>query len=164
LAPAVGSFAARVACVHFIGHSLGGLVARALVAQSRPAGLGRVVTMGTPHGGTEIADLAGARLLAAFYGPVFGELGCAASAALNQRLGPVDYPLGSIAGKRGLNVIAARFILPRPNDGTVSVEATKVAGMADHCVVACDHFSLPGDAETIGLCQTFMKAGRFSPA
>jgi pimeloyl-ACP methyl ester carboxylesterase len=165
LAPQVGAFAARVRSVHFIGHSLGGLVARAIVARFRPASLGRMVTMGTPHGGSEIADLlAGNRLFRGFYGPVFDELGRAASASLNERLGPVDYPLGSIAGRRALNILAARFVLPRPNDGTVSVEATKIAGMVDHCVVNCDHFSLPGNAEVTRLCQSFLTTGRYGRA
>lgn len=163
LAPEVATFASRVARVHFVGHSLGGLVARALLAQSRPADLGHMVTMGTPHDGSEIADLfARNRLFRGVYGPVFAELGRAASAAFNERLGPVDYPLGSIAGSRALNVLAARFVLPRPNDGTVSVEATKTRGMADHCVVNCDHFFLPGNAEVIGLCQVFLETGQFS--
>jgi hypothetical protein len=104
------------------------------------------------------------RLFRMFYGPAFAELSRAGSAALNERLGPVDYPLGSIAGRRALNVIAARFILPRPNDGAVSVASTEVAGRIDHYVVACDHFRLPRDAHVIALCLGFLAKGRFQKA
>ena len=162
LAPAVLDFAGRVGRLHFVGHSMGGLMARALIADFRPPRLGRVVTIGTPHGGTEIADrLKNNPLFRAYYGPAGAELGCAASPALNAQLGGIDYPLGSIAGTRALNFIAARFVLPRPNDGTVSVASTRVEGMADHRLVACNHFYLPQDAEVIALCRAFLSEGRF---
>jgi triacylglycerol esterase/lipase EstA (alpha/beta hydrolase family) len=162
LAPQVRAFADRVARLHFVGHSMGGLVARALVAQSRPPRLGRVVTLGTPHGGTEIVDLFG-RLtpFRAVYGPASEELSTTAAPALNARLGAIDYPLGSLAGTRALNFLAAHFVLPRPNDGTVSVASTRVAGMADHRTVACDHFTLPQRPQAIALCLNFLNEGRF---
>ena len=165
LAPEVEAFSRGVARLHLVGHSMGGWVARALVARHRPARLGRVVTLGTPHGGSEIVDLFGGHpLFRAIYGPVSAELSVAGAPALAARLGPIDYPLGSIAGTRALNLPAAYLILPRPNDGTVSVAATKVAGMADHRAIACDHFFLPRDAEAIGLCLNFLKRGHFGEA
>jgi pimeloyl-ACP methyl ester carboxylesterase len=160
LAGQVRAFAADVSREHFVGHSMGGLVARALAADVRP---GRVVTLGAPHGGSEIMDLLGTHpLFRAFYGPVCGELGRAANAVLSEKLGPVDYPLGSIAVTRALNIIASRLILPSPNDGAVSVAATRVDGMADHRTVRCAHFLLPRDAGVMGLCRVFLRAGRFS--
>jgi pimeloyl-ACP methyl ester carboxylesterase len=164
IAPEVEAFARGVARLHFVGHSMGGWVARALAAFHRLPRFGRVVTIGTPHGGSEIVDLLGANpLFRAFYGPVSDQLSTAAAPALEARLGAIDYPLGSIAGARALNLPAAWFVLPRPNDGTVSVAATKVAGMADHRAIACDHFSLPGNAEVIALCLSFLRDGRFTP-
>ena len=163
IADALAAFAARVERVHLVGHSMGGLVARACIALARPANLGRVVTMGTPHGGSELAELlARYPFFRAFYGPAFEELTISASPALNARLGPVNFPLGAIAGRRALNLVAQRFILPRPNDGTVSVAAAQVPGMADHHVVDCDHFFLPRHGPAMALCRAFVTHGRFA--
>jgi hypothetical protein len=141
---------------------MGGLVARACVALARPAHLGRMVTLGTPHGGSELAGLLVRNaLFAAFYGPAFAQLSVSASPALNETLGPVDFPLGCIAGRRALNLVAQRFILPRPNDGAVSVAAAQAPGMADRRVVDCDHTFLPRHAPAMALCRAFLTHGRF---
>ena len=162
LAPAIADFEWQVGRLHFVGHSMGGLVARAVIAERRPIRLGGVVTMGTPHGGSELVDwLERSALARAFYGPALVELSCAASPLLNARLGPVDYPLGAIAGTRALNVLAGRFLLPRPNDGTVSADSARPAGLADHCLVDCDHFTLPRNPRVIALCREFLAEGRF---
>ena len=162
LAPAIAVFGARVDRLHFVGHSMGGLVARAVIAGSRPARLGAVVTLGTPHGGSEIVDLLQrSAAFRAFYGPAFAELSRAASADLNARLGPLDYPLGAIAGTRALNVVAGWFVLPRPNDGTVSVASAQPPGAWDRCLVACDHLSLPRDRRVMALACEFLTEGRF---
>lgn len=42
--------------VIIVAHSMGGLVARAYVRQHGPAHLARVITLGTPHHGTELAN------------------------------------------------------------------------------------------------------------
>ncbi len=62
--------------VSFVGHSLGGLVVRALDAMPHhPAPLSRLVTLGTPHQGACIAALmARLPLLGAFGGPVLRDL------------------------------------------------------------------------------------------
>lgn len=162
LAPDVAAFGARVDRLHFVGHSLGGLVARAMIAGFRPARLGAVVTMGTPHGGSELVELLErSALFRAFYGPAFAELGRAAIPALNGRLGAIDYPLGAIAGTRALNFLAARLVLPRPNDGTVSVASAQPPEASDCCLVACDHFTLPRNALVKILCREFLAEGRF---
>ena len=77
--PAIARFAASTeGPVHFVGHSMGGLLTRVYLARYRPARLGRVVMLGTPNGGSEIADRL-KHLIAyrAFFGPAGQQLGTA---------------------------------------------------------------------------------------
>lgn len=90
--PAIARFAEREAPLHFVTHSMGGLVARAYLAKHRPDRLGGVVMLGTPNGGSEVADLlSGSRLYRAFYGPAGLEL---TTANRSEALPVVDYPVG----------------------------------------------------------------------
>ena len=122
--------------VHIVAHSMGGLLARAYLARQRPARLGRVVMLGTPNNGSEIADaLRNWPLYRAVFGPAGQQLGTLQAAALAATLGTVDYPVGVIAGDRPLSPRLSSLALPGPNDGKVTVASTRVAGMADHTVV-----------------------------
>lgn len=70
------SMMSRGEAVSFVGHSLGGLVVRALDAMPHhPAPLSRLVTLGTPHQGACVAGLM-ARLpfLGAYGGPILHDL------------------------------------------------------------------------------------------
>ena len=87
---------------------MGGLLARVYLAQYRPQRLGRVVMLGTPNGGSEIADrLKEFSAYRAFFGPAGQQLGTLRDAATNALLPPVDYPVGVIAGNRSIYPVAA---------------------------------------------------------
>jgi pimeloyl-ACP methyl ester carboxylesterase len=76
--PAIARFAERETPLHFVSHSMGGLVARAYIAKYRPARLAGVVMLGTPNSGSELADLlSGYRLYRTFYGPASPRRSCA---------------------------------------------------------------------------------------
>ena len=149
--------------VHFIGHSMGGLIARALIERDRPASLGSLVMLGTPNGGSEIADrFNGNPLLSRMV------LGGAAPALITRRdaqrvaaLGHVDYPVGVIAGNRALIDGPLARCLPRPHDGKVSVAATHVEGETDHIVLPLTHFALPYHPITQRQVVHFLEHGRF---
>ena len=95
-------FAERIdGSVHFVCHSMGGLLARVYIARHRPKRLGHVVMLGTPNSGSEIADrLQNFRPYRAFFGPAGQQLGTQRDEAINALLPPVDYPVGIIAGDR----------------------------------------------------------------
>jgi pimeloyl-ACP methyl ester carboxylesterase len=163
--PSIQRFAEGVdGTVHFVCHSMGGLLARVYIARYRPERLGRVVMLGTPNNGSEIADrLRHFRPYRAFFGPAGQQLGTLRDDALNALFPPVDYPVGVIAGNRSIYPIASTF-LPKPHDGRVSVENTKLDGMADHIVVRTSHPWLVRNSIAIEQTIAFLKDGKFNPS
>ena len=148
--------------LHFVCHSMGGLLVRAYISRYRPAHLGSVVMLGTPNGGSEIADrLKDASLYRAWFGPAGAQLVTRRDAATNALFPPIDYPVGIIAGNRSIDPIAS-LLLPKPHDGRVSVENTKLDGMADHIAIGTSHPWLPGNGVAIKQTIAFLRDGRFN--
>ena len=146
--------------LHFVTHSLGGIVTRAWVAQHRPANLGRVVMLAPPNHGSPLADIvAGSAALRFFLGPTAALLGTDA-ASLPNRLPPADFELGVIAGTASRNPFSALFV-DGESDGTVTVSSTRLEGMSDFVTVDSSHtFIMRSDramAETIH----FLRSGAF---
>jgi hypothetical protein len=81
---------------------------------------------------------------------------------IRQSLGEVDYPLGIIAGDRPLDPLLPRLILPRPNDGKVSVAATRLAGAADHIVLRVPHTLMLVSPRVHRQAIAFLRDGRFN--
>ena len=129
--------------VHFVGYSMGGLIARGVIDMRRPSGLGRIVQLGTPNGGSEVASFLQPLLpYQLVFGPAGQELTIENSATINETLGQVGYPLGIIAGTRTADPISS-MLIPGEDDGKVSVEATKLPGMHDHISLPVTHLHFP---------------------
>jgi pimeloyl-ACP methyl ester carboxylesterase len=164
--PAVDQVArAHVGPVHFMTHSLGGLVVRAYLAAHRPATMGRVVMLAPPNQGSEWADLVlRLGLDRAILGPTVRHLRTWRAGGDEALLGAVDYPLGIIAGNRALDPVFPRLLVARPNDGKVSVASTQVDGMADHIVMPVTHTLMTMDPRVIRQSVAFLRDGRFERA
>lgn len=163
VAPMVAAFEASCwGPLNIVTHSLGGLVARALILTKRPARLGRVVMLAPPNAGSEVADLVyRARLDRLFLGPVGAHLRTSRLAEDERLLGRVDFDLGVIAGDRSLDPVLPPLIFARPNDGKVAVAATHVEGMADHIVLPVSHMLMTYDRRVIAQTMAFLDNGRF---
>ncbi|QQL44683.1 alpha/beta fold hydrolase [Sulfuriroseicoccus oceanibius] len=152
---------AQAKAIHFVTHSMGGILVRQYLAtHPKPPNLGRVVMLAPPNNGSEIVDKLGAQ---GWFKAIFGPGGCSLNTDHSnppKQLGPVDYPVGVIAGDRVLNVITT-FMVPGPDDGTVSVESSKLDGMHDHRVVHADHTFIMMKRQTIDLTRNFLKTGSF---
>lgn len=149
--------------LHFVTHSLGGIVVRGYLARTRPANLGRVVMLAPPNRGSELVDELGEwPLFSWILGPTAAELGTRADSFPN-RLPPVDFDLGVIAGTESVNPIGAA-LLPEGNDGTVSVASTRVEGMRDFVTVPASHTFIMWSDDAGDQVVTFLQDGRFGAA
>ncbi len=146
--------------VHFVTHSLGGIVVRQLLKEHAVARLGRVVMLAPPNRGSELADaLREVGLLEAILGPASAQLGTR-DGDLPRSLGPVAFECGIIAGDRTFNPIGG-VVFGGPNDGKVSVEAAKVDGMADFLVVHHTHTFLMNADDVQRQIVQFLRTGHF---
>ena len=149
--------------VHYVGHSLGGLLIRAYLAENRPRNLGRVVLLGTPNKGSEVADIDTDEGLE---GQLLEWAGPTARALTTRpdgfpaSLPTPDYSVGIIAGTRDRK-LTNRW-LPVPNDGLVSVESAKLDGMTDFITLDLAHWDLRNDKESARQVIAFLETGRFS--
>lgn len=146
--------------VHFVTHSLGGILVRSYLARHSIANLGRVVMLGPPNQGSEVVDKLGSWwLFQKLNGPAGNELGTGKNSTPNQ-LGPANFCTGVIAGDRSINWINSTLI-PGRDDGKVSVERTKLEGMADHIVIHVTHPFLMRNQTAIRQTIYFLRTGRF---
>lgn len=143
--------------VHFVCHSLGGLVVRRLLADRSWTRPGRVVTLGTPHRYSYVARAFASRRLLRWL------LGASWQHGLDGDLPP--WPAGrqiaSIAGTVGVGLGLLVPGLPRPNDGTVSVEETRLDGAGMHLDLPVTHTSILLSARVADEIATFLRTGRF---
>jgi pimeloyl-ACP methyl ester carboxylesterase len=144
--------------VHFVGHSLGGLMVRAYLQNNKVDKLGRVVLLGTPNKGTEAADHFSDSWLMDILGPTAKVLGTDGESYPNSLKAPY-YPVGIIAG-----VTKSKFndqVIPGKDDGIVSVEATKIDGMTDFIIIETGHSMMRYDSEVADQAIEFIKNGMF---
>jgi triacylglycerol lipase len=149
--------------LHFVTHSMGGLVLRQWLREQTPESLARVVMLGPPNQGSEVADwLKDTSLYQFVLGPSGQQLGTGVG-DFPRQLGPVQFPLGVIAGDCSLNPFFSRR-LPGRDDGKVSVASTRVAGMADFVTVRATHTSMVWRRPVLDQVRSFLATGKFQRA
>jgi len=146
--------------LHFVTHSLGGVVARAYLAAQPPSNLGRVVMLAPPSQGSELVDRFGDDWwFRGLLGPTAADLGSHADSFPN-RIPPPTYPLGIIAGRHAFASLIGGRVLGE-NDGVVSVESTRVTGMTDFLIVRSGHVQIRRNDEVADETVHFLRYGRF---
>jgi len=143
--------------VHFLCHSLGGLVVRTMLLQSSWQRPGRVLTLGTPHLGSHAARYLGSRPALAW------TMGDSVRNGLDGDIPPWpgDREVATIAGNRAIG--AGRVVpgLPKPNDGTVAVAETALGPEHAHVVLAETHSSMLMSRRVADYACAYLRSGRF---
>tara|TARA_R110000764_G_scaffold136144_4_gene224051 strand:+ start:1069 stop:1695 length:627 start_codon:yes stop_codon:yes gene_type:complete len=146
--------------LHFVSHSLGGIVLRHYLQQNALPRLGHVVMLGPPNQGSEIVDtLREVPGFAWLNGPAGLQLGTTEQ-DLPSQLEQPDFSLGIIAGTQSINLLLST-LLPNPDDGKVSVQSTKVTGMSDHISLPVTHPLMMRDDQVITQTLHFLRYGHF---
>ncbi|MDL2269228.1 alpha/beta fold hydrolase [Desulfosarcina sp. OttesenSCG-928-A07] len=146
--------------IHIVGHSMGGLVARRMLALYQPENFGRLVTLGTPHKGSPLADVLQHQT---FYQKLFGPVGQDLTTDHDLTWAgpwPPPYDIGLIAGS--LPIGPGTFFLPWQGDGTVLHISSQPPGGTDYARVPTTHTTIPMLEKTARLIARFLITGRFS--
>jgi pimeloyl-ACP methyl ester carboxylesterase len=148
--------------LHFVAHSMGGLVVRLYLQEYKPVNLGRVVLLAPPNAGSPVADrLSRSALCRWLIGPNLSRLGTSTADAIAPMLAPPDYEVGIIAGNTSINPIFSRW-QNGANDGAVSVDSARLPGARDFLVVPYSHTLMLWREATAVQVLAFLRTGRFS--
>jgi pimeloyl-ACP methyl ester carboxylesterase len=146
--------------LHFVGHSLGGILARAWIADTRPTNLGRLVMLAPPNQGSLLADRFQDRWpVSNLMGPALEALGTEPD-SLPKSLPRPDYPVGIIAGTGTVNPFGT-VTIPGEDDGIISICATRLEGAADFLIVNASHAFIMRSTEVAENTAAFLATGRF---
>ena len=146
--------------VHFVTHSMGGILVRYYLAKHKVNNLGKVVMLGPPNQGSALVDILN-KLDAKQHlstQPIM-QLGTHQN-GLTQQIGKADFEVGIIAGKRSVNPILSLFLSGR-DDGKVCVENTKLAGMKAHITLPVTHPFMMKNHQVIKQVIHFLASGDF---
>ena len=152
--------AQKAAQLHFLGHSLGGLVILKALQLTDDLPPGRAVLLGTPSQGSKAAQ--GVARLLPFGKALLG-------AAVNEEIvefAPREWrghrDVGVIAGSMGMGLGRLFAHLDTDHDGTVTVDETRLPGAKDHIVVSTSHTGMLFSGEVAHQAGHFLEKGTFS--
>jgi len=146
--------------VHFLTHSLGGLMARLLIDQNPSWKIGRLLMLAPPNTGSEIVDHYGNSLLGRCLGPT-GRILHTHGLPLQLPELPTSLEAAVIMGKRS-TLPFFRRLLDEENDGIVSVSRGKIPGLKGFSVVHADHTFIPLHPEVWKKSVPFFRTGEWT--
>ena len=153
----------NAATIHFVTHSMGGILLRQHLQNNQIKNLGRVVMLAPPSQGSEVTDKLGKlKPYKWINGPAGNQLGTGAG-SIPLLLKAPDFELGIIAGDRSINPILS-LLIPGPDDGKVAVARVKPAACTDYIQLHVTHACMMWNPKVITQTQQFLKHGKFTQA
>lgn len=149
--------------IHFVTHSMGGVLLRRMVADDPDLPVARVVMLCPPNKGSAVVDrLSAFGLYRWAIGPGGLQLGTGED-SVPRSLGPASFELGVIAGDRIANPIFSRMV-GEPNDGTVAISSMQIEGMRAFQTVHATHTFIMRNAVAQANTLAFLRSGAFLDA
>lgn len=146
--------------VHFVTHSLGGILVRYYLQDNTIENLDKIIMLSPPNSGSEIADsLKDIKLYQWMMGPAGQQLGTDAN-SLPNTLDRIDATVGIITGKSSYDPWFSPFI-PGEDDGKVSVKSARLEEMTDFLVVEAGHTFIMSNRSVLEQIRHFLKRGTF---
>ena len=147
--------------IHFVTHSMGGIIVRYYLKTYPMENIGRVVMLSPPNQGSKVVDfLKDQTTIRKIMGPAFDQLSTDPNGFVNT-LGDVDGEVGIITGTRSINWINS-IIIPGEDDGKVSVDRARLKNMKDFLVVKRTHPLIMNADEVLDAVVYFIENGNFN--
>lgn len=148
--------------VHFVTHSLGGIVLRQAFREKKPDNLGRVVMLSPPNQGSKLVDKIKNWFLFRWITGPAGQQLVTGEEGLPAQLGKADFPLGIITGNSHAFFDSwFASVIPGRDDGKVSVESAQLDGMADFLITGDTHPFIMNSVYVQQETLHFLKYGKF---
>jgi len=146
--------------IHFVTHSLGGIIVRYYLEHHPLSNLGRAVMISPPNQGSELVDhMKDMLVFQKINGPAGQQLGTDED-SIPLKLGPVDFEVGVITGNRTFDPLFS-MLIPGPDDGKVSVKRARVTGMSDFLILPHSHTFIMQKEDVIEQVIHFLEHGSF---
>jgi hypothetical protein len=147
--------------VHFVTHSMGGIILRQHLEDHELPNLGRTVMLAPPSRGSEVTDKLGSIFLYQWInGPAGNQLGTGTNSH-PLRLKAPEFELGIIAGDRSINPILS-MLIPGPDDGKVALARVKPAAYTDYVQLHVTHPCMVWNPKVIAQTKHFLEHGKFN--
>lgn len=143
--------------VHFVCHSLGGLVVRTMLSRSSWERPGRVLSLGTPHLGCHVAKRLGSSPATAWM------VGHSLLHGLDGDVPtwPKGRDVATIAGYKPIGLGRLVRGLPKPNDGVVVLTETDLGPNYPRAVLPVSHSGMLLSRKVADYACAYLKTGRF---
>lgn len=147
----------RASKIHLVAHSLGGLLALAMLGQRAERRIGRIVLMGSPCAACHCGSvLAATPALAPLLGHTIKDW-----LAQPHPIVPASVEIGILAGTRSFGMGRVIRGLPRPNDGIVALAETHLPEAQDKIALPVSHSGMLLSAACARQIVNFIRTGKF---